>query len=90
MVDRERVLARPSDHRDSMIEELLASEAALLDNLVEALLDAQSYRVVAQEALHVLHDQHRKYDRLYDDHARLGEEYRWFREHVLDEAGARS
>ena len=71
-----------------LLEEFGAREAASLEDRVDAILDAQAYRTLAQEALHVLYRQHRKYDRLYEQHERLVEEYRYLREQVLLEAGA--
>lgn len=49
------------------------------DLFVEALIDAQSYRVIAQEALHALARLTAQHRRLTEVHRRLCEEYRALR-----------
>ena len=57
------------------------------DPLVDALLDADAYRLLAQQALHGLHRLRRDYDRLRATHRDLVEEYRRVRVQVLREVG---
>ena len=52
--------------------------------VVEVILEAQSYRRLAQSAMHALHEEQRK-TRAHDD---LKDEYRRFRERVMLESGA--
>jgi hypothetical protein len=56
------------------------------DPLVNALLDAEAYRLVAQETLHCLHRLQRDHGRLYATHLELVEEYRRFRVQLLRKA----
>lgn len=53
------------------------------DPLVDALLEAQSYRLLAQQAIHALHDLTRERDRLREQHQLLLSEYRHLRESIL-------
>jgi hypothetical protein len=46
------------------------------DLLTDALIDAESYRTLAQQAIHGLHDLQQRHDRLVDQHHRLREELR--------------
>lgn len=49
------------------------------DLLVEALVGAQSYRLLAQQAIHALHELTRSHERLREQHHRLLDEYRRLR-----------
>lgn len=60
------------------------------DLLVEAVLDAQAYRTLAQEAIHALHDLTQRHDRLREQHARLREEYRCLRATTMRTTAAAS
>ena len=53
------------------------------DLLVEALVEAQSYRTVAQQAIHALHDLTQQHDRLRTSHHRLIDKHRRLRESIL-------
>lgn len=46
------------------------------DMLVNVLVEAQSYRVLAQQAVHALHGLTDQHDRLRKQHHRLVDEYR--------------
>ena len=54
--------------------------------LVVAILEAASFRTLAQEALHRLHEQHLQLQRLSDDRDRLRAEYRVLRGQALQGA----
>jgi len=49
------------------------------DRLVCAVREAEAYRLLAQQAIHELHDLTVRHDRLSDAHHRLSEEYRALR-----------
>jgi hypothetical protein len=53
------------------------------DLLVEALREAQSYRELAQAAMHALHELRGERDYLRDARERLLDEYRRLREQIL-------
>ncbi len=53
------------------------------DLLVELLVEAQSYRTVAQQVIHALHDLTQQHDRLRASHYRLIDEHRRLRESIL-------
>jgi hypothetical protein len=55
------------------------------DVITDAIVDAMSYRAIAQEALHALHRLTRQLDRLRQQHAELRAEYRDFRARVMRE-----
>ncbi len=69
----------PRDHRDLA----LPTEA----QLVEALINVDAYRLLAQQALHALHELRRELERTRQAHARTLDEYRTLRERVMREAG---
>jgi hypothetical protein len=71
-----------------LLRELAAQRSADAELLVDVMLDAHAYRLVAQRALHLLHDQGVQYERLRQAHTRVVEEYRTLREQHLIEAGA--
>ena len=71
------------DYRDIVIEELADAEALLLERVASLEADVQSYRLLAQEAIHALHDLARERDRLRERHHRLLNEYRALREDLL-------
>ena len=50
------------------------------DFLVDALIDGQSYRVLAQQAIHHTHELHVALERLRGQHLRLVGDYRALRE----------
>ncbi len=64
-----------SDYRDIVIEELADAEALLLERVESLEEDVQSYRLLAQEAIHALHDLARERDRRRERHHRLLDEY---------------
>jgi hypothetical protein len=49
-------LSAARDYRDLVIEELADSEAALLDQIVDLVRERDAYRLLAQQAIHALHD----------------------------------
>jgi hypothetical protein len=53
------------------------------DLLVEAIIDALSYREALQVAMHQLHDRHLEHERLRASHARLLDEYRHLRAQTM-------
>jgi hypothetical protein len=60
----------------------------LEERLVDVLIEAQSYRVVAQQAIHALYRLTVDHYKLHQTHDKLVEEYRGFRERLLRDAGA--
>ncbi len=62
---------------------LEADNARVSDLLALALGESQGYRVVLQAALDALYTQARRHDRLHEQHRRLRDEYRSYRERVL-------
>ena len=61
---------------------LKAKNASLADLLVQALGEGQGYRAVLQAALDALRKQARRHDCLHEQHRRLRDEYRSYRERV--------
>jgi hypothetical protein len=55
--------------------------------VVTILAEAQAYRMLAQEAIHVLHALTIDHQKLRQQQRELVEEYRGFRERILREAG---
>lgn len=53
------------------------------DQVVDLAVEAQSYRTLAQQAIHALHDLQRLHDRQQDAAHRTLDEYRALRERVL-------
>jgi hypothetical protein len=49
------------------------------DIIVDVLVEAQSYRVLAQHAIHALHDLQRQHNQLRESHLRLVDERRGIR-----------
>lgn len=68
-----------SDYRDVVIADFAASEAALLERVVDLTIERDSYRLVAAQSIHALHHQGRELALLHARHERLIEEYRRFR-----------
>jgi hypothetical protein len=56
--------------------------------LVAVLLESESYRALAQEALHYIHDLTRRCDRLVEERDRLRDEARALRAEILLRDGA--
>ena len=52
------------DHRDLVIEHLVDSEAALLDQIVALTAERDAFRALAQEALHYIRNLHAAHQRL--------------------------
>jgi hypothetical protein len=52
------------DHRDGVIETLAASEAWLLERVVDLTTERDAYRAVAHQAVHALHSLTAERDRL--------------------------
>ena len=52
------------------------------DMLVDVLVEAQSYRTLARQAIHELHSLAQQHDRLRTSHHRLLDEYRCLREQI--------
>ena len=75
-----------SDYRDLVVEHFAADEVVLREQLIEALAMAAGYRVLSQQAIHVLHDLTRQLERTRQAHARTLGEYRTLRERVMREA----
>jgi hypothetical protein len=65
--------------------ELTSTEAPAADDdlLTATIIEAESYRTVAQQALHELHDLRVRHDHLSDRHRRLADEYRALRERTI-------
>lgn len=72
-----------SDSHDLVIDMLADSEAALMDGLVDLVIERDAYRLVAQQAIHALHDLARERDRLRAAHDRLIDEYRTLRARIV-------
>ena len=86
--DRARHLARDvriMDHDicNDVIEDFAASEAALIDRVVDLTVERDAYRLVAVQAVHRLHDMAQQLDRLRDQHHRVQAEYRALRESII-------
>ena len=77
---------RTRDRRDLCIELLMADLLVAENLLVEVLIDAQSYRALAQLAIHRLHDQDGQIERQRQTVARLRDETRCLRELIVREA----
>jgi tRNA isopentenyl-2-thiomethyl-A-37 hydroxylase MiaE len=60
----------------------------VIDLLVEALLEAQSHRLLAQQAIHAVHDEHRATYWLRRELADLKDEYRRARALIMLADGA--
>jgi hypothetical protein len=71
------------DYRDTVIEELAASEAALIERVVVLEADRQAYRALAQAAIHSLHALTGERDRGRATQHRLLHEYRELREQTV-------
>jgi hypothetical protein len=67
------------DYRDDVIEALAQSEAELLERIVDLTTERDSYRLVAVQGIHVLHELQAELERVRRQHERLSEEYRAFR-----------
>ncbi len=83
-----------ADYRLLAFETLADFEAALRaevrtleDRVVDVVLEAQSYRGLAQAAIHALHALTVDHGKLRQKHDELDEECRRVREHLLREAG---
>ncbi len=68
---------------DERIAWLDAEVRRLEECLVDVLVEAQSYRVTAREAIHALHALTVDHRKLRQKHDEVDEEYRRFREHLL-------
>ena len=68
----------PSDVMSSSLEDLV----------VDAVIESQSYRLLAQTAIHHLHDQAQTIARLRAQQSQLTAEYRALRESILRDIGA--
>ena len=66
-----------------VIETLAASEAELLDRIVDLTVTVESYRILAQQAIHALHEIQTRLRNLEERHQRLLQEYREFREQSI-------
>lgn len=64
------------DCEDDIIAVLSASEAALIDQVVELTIDRDAYRLLAQQAVNHGAELSRERDRLRDSYYRLLAEYR--------------
>ena len=71
------------DHRDLCIEHLMADLLVAENLLVEAIIDAQSYRELARQAIHQLHDHDGQIERQRQTIGRLRDETRGLREQIL-------
>lgn len=71
------------DNRDLVIEQLADSEAELLERVAQFEADRDSYRLLAQQAIHMLHDLTQQRDRLRASHHRLLDEYRRLRAQIM-------
>ena len=71
------------DYKDLVIEMLADSEAELCERNASVEADRDTYRMLAQEAIHALHHQTITLDRLRASHQRLIDDYRRLREQVL-------
>jgi hypothetical protein len=65
-----------ADYRDLVIETLADSEAALLDCIVDLTVERDSYRLLAQQAIHALHDREIEMRRLRESLRLLREDRR--------------
>jgi hypothetical protein len=74
---------------DERIAWLDAEIRRLEEWLVEVLVEAQSYRCLAQAAIHALHRLTRDNHTLRQHHHELRDEYRGLRQRLLRDAGAR-
>ena len=77
-----------TDYRDLVITELADHEAALVEHVLTLSIDRDSYRLLAQQAIHQLHELTRQLDRTREEQARLRAEYRALREQMMREAVA--
>ena len=75
--------AHRHDHRDLTIEMLAADEAALLDRVIATERERDSFRVLAHEAIHALHDVAADRDRQRAAHHRVLKEYRALRAQMM-------
>lgn len=64
------------DCRDAVIEALADSEDALLQRVVELMIERDTYRLIAVQAIHRLHDQHVENERLREQNRSLRDELR--------------
>jgi hypothetical protein len=67
---------RAPDYRDLVIEEIGDSEAALLDRIVDLVIERDGYRLLAQQAIHALHAREIQVTRLRESQRLLREESR--------------
>ena len=64
------------DYRDAVIEALADSEDALLRRIVELMIERDTYRLIAVQAVHALCDRRQQRDRLREQHHCLLDERR--------------
>jgi hypothetical protein len=72
-------------YHDLVIPELADCEAYLLERVASLEADVVAYRMLAQQAIHALHDVVLNRDRLRASHHRLLDEYRALRVQTLRE-----
>lgn len=70
---------RRSDARDTLVQTLADNEAELLEQVVELTIARDSYQLLAQAAVHLLHARHVELSHLREQHHRLQDEYRELR-----------
>lgn len=68
------------DYCGDVIETLADSEASLLDQVVELTIERDSYKLLARQAVHLLHARHIETERLRVSYHRLLDERRATRE----------
>lgn len=71
-----------SEHRELVIETLACAEAELIDRVVDLMIERDSYRLLAKQAIHALHDLQ---VRARQHHVRYQRLDRALRERVLHE-----
>jgi hypothetical protein len=76
------------DFRDIAIAHVIADLLAAEARIASFVDDVETYRALAQQAIHALHGLTVERDRLRDQHHRLRDEYRALREHLLQTVAA--
>lgn len=77
-----------ADYRDTVIEQLADAEATLTDQIVELTVWRDTFRELAQQAIHALHELTVEHNQLRERDRRLLAEYRALRVQTMREPEA--